>query len=76
MPNKQGNSGKSSSKSDSGPSDYAIHKSYGGWPNFMHSHGLKTYNSGDVAEGKAITASYRQHDSSNASQSQSSKGKK
>ncbi|KAI0075890.1 hypothetical protein K474DRAFT_1566846, partial [Panus rudis PR-1116 ss-1] len=36
------------------PSANSIYESYGGWQNFMHSHGLKTWDDDDVEEGHAI----------------------
>ncbi|KAF5363878.1 hypothetical protein D9756_000067 [Leucocoprinus leucothites] len=55
----------SSSKSNSntnsggGRSDDSYYKPYGGWPGFMHSHGLKPWDLDDVDEGKAILEGYK-----------------
>ena len=38
------------------PSNNSIYQTFGGWPGFMHSHGLKPWNDDDVQEGKAIVA--------------------
>lgn len=52
-----------SSSDDSGtyeePSNNSIYREYGGWPNYMHSHGLKPWDLDDVEEGKAITQAYK-----------------
>ncbi|KAI0785931.1 hypothetical protein C8Q75DRAFT_735066 [Abortiporus biennis] len=36
-------------------SNNSLYRSYGGWPNYMHSHGLRPWNVDDVDEGRAIT---------------------
>ncbi|VDC02407.1 unnamed protein product [Peniophora sp. CBMAI 1063] len=44
------------------PSTNSYYRSYGGWPNYMHSHGLRTWDYGDAQEGRAIRESYRDAD--------------
>ncbi|THH33190.1 hypothetical protein EUX98_g945 [Antrodiella citrinella] len=44
------------------PSLNSVYKSYGGWPNFMHSHGLKTWDMDDVDEGHRIAEAMLEHD--------------
>ncbi|TFK22443.1 hypothetical protein FA15DRAFT_517388 [Coprinopsis marcescibilis] len=39
---------------------YAIHKSYGGWPNFMHCHGLKEWDLHDQDTAKRIVEGIKQ----------------
>ncbi|KAL4251648.1 hypothetical protein ABKN59_003777 [Abortiporus biennis] len=51
---KKSSGSRAKSSSDGKPSKYSIYKSYGGWPNFMHSHGLKTWDHDDVEEGNRI----------------------
>jgi hypothetical protein len=36
------------------PSNNDIYRPWGGWQGFMHSHGLKPWNTDDVEEGKQI----------------------
>ena len=58
-------------------SDYSIHQSYGGWNNFMHSHGLKPWNDDDVQEGKAIVQAMKEMDKQDWEEEQAGKaGKK
>ncbi|KAL4254884.1 hypothetical protein ABKN59_004290 [Abortiporus biennis] len=50
------NSNINSSRSRVNPnSNNSLYRSYGGWPNYMHSHGLRPWNVDDVDEGRAIT---------------------
>ncbi|KAI0297769.1 hypothetical protein BC826DRAFT_907446 [Russula brevipes] len=70
MPRKSSSSSSSTSKStatssassSTGKSDYQYHQAYGGWNGFMHSYGLKTWDSNDVGEGKAIVEGFRAYD--------------
>ncbi|TFK65391.1 hypothetical protein BDN72DRAFT_845615 [Pluteus cervinus] len=43
-------------------SDKQYYDSYGGWTNFMVSHGLKPYDPDDVMEGKAILDAFKEAD--------------
>ncbi|KAF9456842.1 hypothetical protein BDZ94DRAFT_1274639 [Collybia nuda] len=43
-------------------SNNSYYKSYGGWPNFMASHGLKPWNPDDVEEGHQIIQAFKDHD--------------
>ncbi|EKM61260.1 uncharacterized protein PHACADRAFT_190408 [Phanerochaete carnosa HHB-10118-sp] len=58
----------SKSKKDSGSeaparkSDYQYQKDFGGFNNFMHSYGLKTWDHDDIREGKAIIEAFREQD--------------
>ncbi|KAH6905532.1 hypothetical protein BKA70DRAFT_9070 [Coprinopsis sp. MPI-PUGE-AT-0042] len=42
-------------------SSNAIYQSYGGWPNFMHSHGLKPWDQDDVEEGRQIVDKLKEY---------------
>ena len=65
---KGGNSQQSATKSS-----YAIHQSYGGSNNFMHSYGLKPWNHDDVQEGKAIVEAMKDADRQGGEGEQSGK---
>lgn len=43
-------------------STYSYYSSFGGWMNFMHSHGLKHYDLDDVEEGKRIVQGFKDQD--------------
>ena len=43
-------------------SDYAYYKAYGGFNNFMHMHGLKSWDHDDIQEGKRIIEAMREAD--------------
>ncbi|EKM79752.1 hypothetical protein AGABI1DRAFT_113057 [Agaricus bisporus var. burnettii JB137-S8] len=43
-------------------SNNSYYKAYGGWPNFMHSHGLKPWDLDDVEEGRAILEAMKAYD--------------
>ncbi|MCJ1406719.1 hypothetical protein MMC19_000787 [Ptychographa xylographoides] len=40
--------------------DYEVYEAYGGWPNFMRSHGLKVDHPADVQEGLRLTRVLKQ----------------
>ena len=44
------------------PSDNSIYSSFGGWPGFMRSYGLKPWDLGDVEEGKRIVEGFKAND--------------
>lgn len=48
------------------PSDYSIHKAWGGKRNFMHSYGLKEWDIDDQAEADAITQAFKDADRENS----------
>jgi len=59
MPNKS----KSSTGSAYIPqTDSSYYKSFGGWPRFMHSYGLKPWDDNDVEEGKRIIETFKEQD--------------
>jgi hypothetical protein len=76
MPNKKSSKSSSTSNASSSSSatgsasapksNYQYYKAYGGWPGFMHSFGLKTWDLDDVDEGKAIIRAFREDDAAEA----------
>ncbi|EAU89475.2 hypothetical protein CC1G_07701 [Coprinopsis cinerea okayama7 len=54
---------------------YAIHQSYGGWQNFMHSHGLKPWDLDDVEEGKRIVEGIKEGHRLDWEEEQKNKGR-
>jgi len=56
-------------------SNYQYYKDFGGFNNFMHSHGLKTYDHNDIQEGKAIIEGFREQDRYEWEQSQKEQSK-
>jgi len=57
---KSSNTSSSSSSNSTGErSNNSYYKPFGGWPRWMHSHGLNPWNSDDVEEGKAILEGYK-----------------
>ncbi|KAF9026859.1 hypothetical protein BDZ89DRAFT_1161106 [Hymenopellis radicata] len=67
---------KSSSDNGSGyqeKSTNSYYKPYGGWPGFMASHGLKTYDQDDVEEGKAIIQAFKDADRADYEEQQAQK---
>ena len=68
MPKQSSNANATTSSDDTSAtkSDYHYQKSFGGWPNFMQSYGLKTWDYNDAQEGKAIIDGFRQLDAADA----------
>jgi hypothetical protein len=58
------------------PSDNSIYSSFGGWPNFMRSYGLKTWDLDDVEEGKRIVEAFKANDKEEWEEKQAEKAKK
>ena len=50
-----------------------IYRPFGGWPGFMHSYGLKTWNTDDVEEGKQIVEAFKEQDKRNWEEEQAAK---
>lgn len=57
-------------------SDYSYYKDFGGYNNFMASHGLKVWDHNGVQEGKAIIDSFKEQDRYEWEQQQIEKGSK
>lgn len=58
------------------PSNNSIYSSFGGWPGFMQSYGLKPWDLNDVEEGKRIVEGFKEHDKLEWEEKQAAKANK